>query len=72
MSGYHELNERCEDALWRAGLAAVLAEVLRTLSSPTPEMLKAAFGDAAPSDEGLAAAKADFVAMINASPLAQS
>lgn len=79
MSPHDKLVKDCIDDAIRqihstpSGLAVlvniVLARVERTLSDVTPEMIKAAFGDSIPSDAAASAAKADFLAMLNASPL---
>jgi hypothetical protein len=70
VSAYEELAERCYKALWADGkyngVDVVLAEVLRTLETVTPEIVTAAFGGA--DDENIAA----FRKLLRASPLVQS
>ena len=73
MSAYDDLHDRCmteitgEDSLID-GVHAVLAEVLRTLETVTPEMFRA-WGRAATLRTGDGATR-DWLAMLHASPLA--
>ena len=62
MSAYEELVERC-DALMPRSTRAILAEVLRTLETVTPEMWNAFH------DEPYESAEAKMLAILRASPL---
>ena len=67
MSAYEELLKRCAEAMWTDsqynGVAAVLAEVLRTLETVTPEMVQAW------NDDEESTAHSDWLSMLHASPL---
>ena len=71
MTAYEELVDRCYDAFYEAymatdplnGMRKALAEVLRTLETVTPAMLKAW------EDDEESTAHSDWLCMLHASPL---
>jgi hypothetical protein len=81
MSAYEELLGRCQRALWNdgqyMGLGEVLAEVLRTLETVSPEMIEAG-DDLVPiargteSYRGFPVPEKVFAVMLRASPLVGS